>query len=130
MILWRTIDPDRLYQPFRHRLELLLGMLPDIWVITYGFRTFAEQDTLWHAHLVGGPRAAPPGHSPHEVGGAIDLVLDGDPGRVGVQPDYEINHPAWQRLFAEIKADPFLHSGLSFGDPDHIEWIGWQNLSH
>ena len=121
------VDPNLLDQKFLADLKALFATQPDDWFVTYGFRTKAEQDTLYKKYLKGGPRAAPPGKSPHEYGLAVDVVLDSN-ALPGLQPDWDDRKEAWINLFAAIKKHPRLKSGVSFGDGGHIERYQWQKF--
>lgn len=126
MIDWRQVDPALLDPRFREDLEALLGPSPFAWVVTFGFRSLAEQALLWDKYQAGGPRAAPPGKSAHNYGLAVDVVLDADPGRPGLQASWDTKHPGWVWLFNAVAAHPRLKSGQSFGDGGHIERYHWQ----
>ena len=116
------IDASRLDGGFLADCQATFNALPDRWVVTYGFRDHAMQQALWDKYQAGGPKAAPPGKSPHEVGLAIDVFL-WDGSRL---PNYDVTDPRWQAMFAAVLAAPRLHSGQSFGDSDHIEAVLWQ----
>lgn len=92
------------------------------WAIVYGYRSLAQQASLYQKHLAGGPLAAPPGHSAHNFGLAVDVQL-----LVKGQQEWDTQHPGWQWLFATILPTPRLHSGRSFGDADHIERYRWHD---
>lgn len=125
MINWRTVDPAKLEPGFRADLESLLTGSTFYWYVLYGYRSLAEQALLYQKYQQGGPKAAPPGLSPHNFGLAIDLVPDANPDIPGLQPDWNTQSAAWQWLFGELKVHPRLHSGQSFQDDDHIEKVGW-----
>ena len=101
----------------------LLNSSSSHWIVTWGFRTFLEQQKLYDIYLKGGPLAAPPGKSAHNYGLAIDIVLATPQGW-----SYNKNDPAWLWLFARVLAHPRLHSGKGFGDFDHIERYKWYNF--
>jgi hypothetical protein len=122
------VDPTLLNHGFRIDVETLLGNSKYNWLVTSGFRDRMEQQRLWEIYKAGGPRAAPPGRSAHEWGLAVDVVLDGDPVKFGVQADYDTNHPGWQWLFEAVWKHNSLHNGRSFGDADHIERLNWKLL--
>jgi len=126
-VTWR-VDPMGLRQPFRDDVTLLLALSPYAWTVTYGLRTLAEQEALFKKYQAGGPRAAPPGKSPHNFGLAIDVALDGSPDP-GLQPDWDTTHAGWVWLFDAIFAHPRLHSGKSFHDADHVEAVGWKAIA-
>lgn len=88
------INLDLLYPPFRDRVLTLLGNLHDSgkdYYITYGYRTFTEQNKLYaQGRLTPGPQVtkAQGGFSMHNYGIAIDVVFDLDPKKVGLQPSW------------------------------------------
>lgn len=123
-VIWR-VDKEKLRVGFRYEVNKLLEESPYTWVVLSGYRSLEEQQVLWEKYKAGGPRAAPPGKSAHNFGLAVDVVLDGDPEKVGLQPDWNTSHPGWQWLFEAIAAHPDLYSGRSFNDASHIEKHGW-----
>lgn len=136
MIVWKRIDASKLNPLLKAAVDNVLGPLPDIWYATYGWRSTQEQTALWLVYKKwmednpgkkGGPRAAPPGHSPHEWGLAIDVVLDQDAEKQGLQPSWDLNDPRWARLIDAVKRSKWLHSGVSFGDAGHIELVNWKH---
>lgn len=125
MITWRTVDRSLLNPGFSLDVHNLLEASPHSWTITHGFRNRATQQSLWEKFQQGGPRAAPPGKSPHEYGLAVDVALDGST-EPGLQPDWNTSHEGWLWLFDAIWKHPRLHSGRTFNDADHIEQLGWK----
>jgi hypothetical protein len=123
-LTWDCSDAD-LEPQFKADVVDLLTNSPYDWHIEYGYRTIAEQTKLYEAHLAGGPLAAPPGHSAHNFGLAVDVQLI-----VGGVADWDTSHPGWQWLFAAVLAAPRLHSGRGFGDDDHIERVNWHLYEH
>lgn len=121
-VIWQ-VSPVGLELQFFLDVDDLLDRLPDVWYVICGFRSLEESDRLYKLYQAGGPRAAPGGLSPHNIGEAVDVVLDGDPAKKGLQMNWNTSNPAWQRLFDAIKLHPRLHSGLSFNDEDHIESV-------
>lgn len=120
-ISWR-VNRSLLDPAFAADVDELLAQDEGDWFVTYGFRTRAEQAALYAAHLAGGPLAAPPGSSAHEVGRAVDVTLVEN----GVdQWDYQ--SPSWRRLVEKVKAYPRLHSLDDKGDTDHIEEVNWRD---
>jgi hypothetical protein len=116
-----------------HRLEAVLGF--DIRV-TQALRNSATQDALWSqgrlpVEEVNAKRAAvglapitfaqneivthaPPGHSWHEYGLAVDVVPM-DP-----VPDFNETHPQWKAIVAEARGAGLL-DGISFQDEPHLQ---------
>lgn len=121
-VTW-LVSPANLEIGFFLDVDDLLRHLPDVWYITCGFRSREESDRLYKIYQQGGPRAAPGGLSPHNIGEAVDVVLDGDMVKQGLQMNWNVDLPAWQRLFDAVKAHPRLHSGVSFNDAPHIESV-------
>lgn len=115
-------------------LDAILGAAPYAYFAIWGRRTREEQAALYKAHLAGGPVAAPPGWSPHEYGYAVDVCVDQDITRPGLQPSWDIRHPGWSWLRDNFPiSHPTLLSGWHFGgrrvDPPHIERRGWKHLA-
>lgn len=128
MIAWGSYRAD-LQTAFADAVDACLGPLMAVWVVTYGFRTYAEQAALYAAYQAGGAEAAEPGHSAHELGLAIDVALQRDHGALSW--NYSTD-PEWHILWAAVRAAPILHSGVDFPPPakpdeDHIERLHyWQ----
>jgi hypothetical protein len=127
VIDWSRIDRGKLNPLFFTAVENGFASLPDTWYATYGWRSNAEQAALYAKYKKGGPKAAPPGFSPHEFGLAIDVALDADAKRSGLQPNYDLNDPRWQAMIAMVQGSRWLHSGIGFGDGDHIEMVDWKS---
>jgi len=121
-LIW-MVSPIGLEEEFYTDVSGLLQPSEFDWWVTAGFRSKAESDRLYAIYKNGGPRAAPGGKSPHNIGEAIDIVPDGNAARQGLQMDWTTAHPAWQWLFDAVKAHPRLHSGVSFGDAPHVESV-------
>lgn len=79
--------------------------------VTSGFRTYAEQATLYARYLAGGPLAARPGTGNHETGNAVDVTDYGTFGRIMSFA------PAFARLFNRLGAR----------DPVHFSTTGFAN---
>jgi D-alanyl-D-alanine dipeptidase len=124
VVTWR-VDPDGLHPKFLADVNKLLHASPYSWTVTSGYRSLEAQAVLWDAYKAGGLRAAPPGKSAHNFGKAVDVALDGDDAKPGLQPDWNTSHEGWKWLFTAIWQHPRLHSGRSFNDADHIEQLGW-----
>jgi peptidoglycan LD-endopeptidase CwlK len=83
------------------RIVQLDALIPSVNLqITQGLRTWPQQDALWQqGRTKPGPVVtnAPAGYSAHNFGYAVDVVPeDIMPG----QPDWNISHPAWQKILA------------------------------
>jgi hypothetical protein len=139
-LIWGKVDPKDLEPEMVTDLAALFGQkgAPDFQA-TYGYRSLALQKSLWlpykawldykagrGAFAPEAPKAAPPGQSAHNYGLAIDVVLDADAGKPGLQASWDIDDPRWQWLFDALENHPRLHSGVSFGDGGHIEKRDWK----
>jgi hypothetical protein len=131
MLHWRAPRKD-VYPDLAVTLDQLLGNGSRFeWFVISTHRTIEEQQALWEAYMRGGPRASPPGKSAHNryPSLAVDICLDLDGGRPGLQPSWDIRHPGWQALVRLIpKNHPFLRHGRLFGDWPHIEVKGWREI--
>lgn len=122
------IRPAELEAEFYYDVRELLDKLPDNWVVTEGYRSMERSNNLFiNYRLHKGPRAAPGGLSPHNYGMAIDVALDGDSFKTGLQAIWDITNPAWQRLVAAIWEHPRLRSGKWYSDWPHIERLRWKD---
>jgi len=123
-IRW-DVDRRLLDSEFANAVDACLGSSPFSWAVYQGFRSFETQNVLYQKYKAGGPLAAPPGHSAHEHGLAVDVAeLDGG------QELWDYNRPCWGWLFAAVRAAPTLHSGHDFppvapADDDHIQSTRW-----
>ena len=124
MLAW-VCSQDGLEPEFKSDMDELLTSSPYTWHVMYGYRTIELQEKLYEIYLAGGPKAAPPGHSAHNFGMAEDLQLI-----VNGKAEWNTNHPGWQWLFEKVKAHPRLHSGVGFGDADHVEKYKWYNYEN
>ncbi len=122
-VTWR-VSKSQLRQPFADDVDKLLADDLDEWVVTEGFRTSEYQQTLYDKYLQGGPLAAPPGHSAHEKGLAIDVSLVQNK-----RTNWNYKDPAWRRLINKIHLHPRLHSLDDHGDSDHIEAVNWRIIA-
>ena len=113
---------------FADAVDAALGPMADVWHVTQGLRTMAEQAALY-AQGRTEPGAivthAQPGSSAHNYGLAVDVALsDGEALR------WDYTDPAWQRLIAVVRSSQLLHSGADFPvgeqDIDHIERVNWR----
>lgn len=123
MVTWK-VDASQLNAQFAQDVVGLLQDDPANWFITYGFRTRDEQAALYAKYLQGGPLAAPPGHSAHEVGLAVDITLV----RNG-EDIWDYRDPDWRRLVYKVHMHPRLHSLDDHGDTDHIEAVNWRMIA-
>ena len=127
-VVWRC-SPAGLRTEFWYDVDKLLESLPDTWYVVSGHRSLAEQQELYDKYLAGGPKAAPPGRSAHNFGMAVDVVLDVDGDKPGLQPSWDTKLPAWLRLRAACFKHPRLKNGWSFGDWPHIERFNWRKFA-
>lgn len=127
---WSRINVVELEAIFYKDVKELLNSLPDRWVVTEGYRTMRRSNDLFIKYrLHRGPRAAPGGLSPHNYGYAIDVALDGDEIRPGLQAIWDVRHPAWIRLVSAIWKHPRLRSGKWYSDWPHIERLRWKDYA-
>lgn len=130
MLTWRA-DPSLLDPAFRDDIERFLGESRYSWYVLSGFRSMEEQRVLWENYRFrNGPRAAPPGRSAHNVGLAVDVVLDADAEKPGLQPSWDTKLPAWVWLKAASIPHPRLRSGAWFGDWPHLQSTRWKDPRH
>ena len=98
------------------KIHLLATMLQDeniVFRVTQGLRTWNEQDKLYQqGRTLPGKIVtnAPAGHSWHEYGLAVDLVVMIDDNTI---PDWTITHPSWQRLI-NVGESLGMYSGSEF----------------
>lgn len=124
-VVWRC-SSLQLDEGFRRDVHAMLDGSPFSWYIVSGYRSMSEQTTLYEKYKKGGPRAAPPGQSAHNFGLAVDVVLDADKERPGLQPSWDTKLPGWLWLKAACATHPRLKSGWSFSDWPHLESSGWR----
>jgi len=104
--------------------ELLAAEEIDLHV-TQGLRSFQQQADLYaQGRTKPGPivTKAPPGHSWHEFGMAVDVVPFDKEGH----PDWNADHPAWKRI-VEVGKSLGLFSGTDFHsikDTPHFQLTG------
>lgn len=127
-VIWRC-SAAGLRGDFWYDVDKLLADLPDTWYVLSGYRSMEEQQELYEKYLAGGPKAAPPGRSAHNYGLAVDVVLDADGDKPGLQPSWDTKLPAWLRLRAVCYKHPRLKNGWSFGDWPHIERFNWRKFA-
>jgi hypothetical protein len=152
MIQWRAVNKSNLDSQFCFDVHKLLDESKYTWYVTEGYRSIARSNMLWDEYKHGivlrdasgkilrdengnikrgkkGPRAAIGGLSAHNYGMAIDVVLDGDDVKPGLQMDWNTKAAGWLWLKATIWKHPRLHSGWSFGDWPHIERYRWRDYA-
>jgi hypothetical protein len=78
-------------------------------VVTSGYRTYAQQAALYQRYLHGGPLAAKPGTSSHELGQAVDVT------------DYQ----TFGRIMAKAPSFERLYNRLGAADPVHFSVTGY-----
>lgn len=128
---WRDVDTKELNVQFAFDVDELLDNDSSHWVVTEGFRHIERSNKLFIDYrLHKGPRAAPGGISPHNYGMAIDVALDGDALRPGLQMLWDVKNPAWLRLVAAIWKHPRLRSGKWYSDWPHIERLNWKDYTN
>lgn len=132
-LIWRDADPDDLQADFRMAVQSLFSATDHVFVVTRGHASLAAQAVLynkWVAFRQGkGPpagKAAPPGKSAHNYGLAIDVALDADPNKPGLQPTWNTKASGWVWLKSECIGHPFLDNGWWFGDWPHVQWRNWK----
>ena len=128
MITWRA-DATLLDMTFYADVNALLGADAATWIVTSTWRDKATQAAGRAAFLADpkhNPRYADPDTSAHCVtpARAVDVTLV-----VNGQDEWDYADDNWRRLYATILAHPRLHSGISFGDGDHIEQLHWKALA-
>jgi len=128
-LIWRDENPLSLDPAFYKDLEDLIGPSPFHFVVTHGYRSPEKQRELYRQKQLGiiKGKVATPGNSPHEYGLAVDVVLDTDPAKPGLQPSWDLKLAGWVWLIAKLKLHPRLKSGISFDDANHIERYKWRN---
>lgn len=127
-ITW-DVKQSELDKEFGNDIDMLLGASPYAWVVTYGFRSMAEQKALHDKFLDGGPLAAPAGRSAHNFGLAVDVAINVD----GKIVSWSENGPEFPWLWAACAKHPRLRSGHTFppqapADDDHIQAVKWYAL--
>lgn len=105
---------------------------------TCGMRSFDEQAKLYAYGRTDPSRGivtkAQPGYSAHQYGFAVDFTADGDPGKAGLQPSWDIKN---YRILAEEAQKLGLEAAYywqNFKEGPHIQLplkskgIGWDKL--
>lgn len=134
-LIWRSIEPLALSSIFHHFIvdhfaSHALVKNRDYYV-THGLRSRDQQEALYNIYLkYGRPLAAPPGKSAHEFGLAIDVAVDVDEDRKGLQPTWDTTHLGWVQLRLSLITHPFLESGSLWKSRDwpHIQMRNWRDF--
>lgn len=141
-IIWGKIDKLLLEPNFCVDVEKFLGDSKFDWYVTEGYRSPERSAKLYDEYINGvwiigpdgqwvrgkkGPRAAPAGKSAHNFGLAIDVVLDGDAAKPGLQVSWNTKAAGWTWLKTASIIHPRLKNGWSFSDWPHLERFKWEN---
>lgn len=150
MITWRSVATAPLDAQFLFDVNELLYNSPYSWYVTCGFRSISESNRLWDEYKNGvvlkgptgsilrnpdgsikrgkrGARAAIGGLSAHNYGRAIDVVLDVDNLKPGLQPSWNTKMAGWLWLKLAVNRHPRLRSGWRYNDWPHIEQLNWRD---
>lgn len=143
MLIWGKVDRAALEPKFLNDLHDLLAPAPYDYYVSCGYRSIEESNRLYDEYVNGvvlgrtadgtiirgvkGPRAAPGGKSPHNYGLAIDVSLDGDKDKPGLQPTWNTKLAGWTWLKTAVFKHPRLHSLWNIGDWPHIERLNWRD---
>lgn len=124
MITWRA-DRFMLDSVFADDIDQLLTVDPAMWIVICTGRDAAVEAAGYAKWLAdhNQPKYTKPSNSAHccVPARAVDAALVVDQHTI-----WDTKDANWQRLYAAILAHPRLHSGISFGDGDHIEQLHWQ----
>ncbi len=119
------VDLDLIYPPFLERLCALLANCNARgarYVVTEAYRSYERSAALKRAYDLGGPRASGPGKSNHNFGLGVDLVLDID----AVKPGVQLGPKSWSEGDYKTAVDEATKLGLKCGaayhDFPHFEW--------
>jgi len=90
---------------------------------TYGWRSTELQKELYAKFLAGGPRAAPPGQSPHECGCAVDFLAlrKGVVVESSAAPEY----CDLEELAPRYRCKTLRH----LNDGGHVELENWHDIA-
>lgn len=127
---WSRVNVLELDPGFYHDCVILLNEQAAGWVVTEGHRSMSRSNDLFVDYrLHDGPRAAPGGLSPHNYGMAIDVALDGDEIKPGLQALWLTTDKRWLSLITAIWNHPRLRSGKWYSDWPHIEKLHWKDYA-
>lgn len=141
MLNWSRVDKTLVHPTLIAAAEDVCGDRdPHTWYVLEGYRSPARSHALWLDYRFGkldpktgkrdpnkrGPRAAPAGRSAHNFGLAIDVVLDVDPAKPGLQPSWVVKLPAWVGLIARCERHATVENLWHLGDAPHIQLRGWR----
>jgi hypothetical protein len=145
MILWRSHSIADLEPKFYADVMELLGSSPYAWHVTSSYRSLEDQAKLFGQgrtiaqvlkYGLPADTAQPqlkqvtkawPGMSAHNYGLAIDVCLDGDDIKPGLQVIWDTNHRGWMWLKSATLKHPRLQGGWKFNDWPHIQKYQWKN---
>lgn len=122
------VNLDYVYPPFLERVAALLvncNARGHRYVITEAHRSYERSAALKRAYDAGGPRASGAGQSNHNFGLGIDIVLDVNADKPGVQ----LGPNAWKegdyKVAVEEATKLGLKAGATYKDFPHFEWPVW-----
>lgn len=155
------VNLDLLHRPFRDAVLPILQACPMGLVLTWGLRNADQQNAIvgqgrgvgqlvaMGLSLADARRFSRPdlprvsnaifGNSSHNWGCAVDVAVDADLLRPGLQPDWDPTRdtdPAtpgeqpdgWYWLKSALAGHPLLRHGEEWGDWPHIEWRAWRKV--
>lgn len=118
-----------------HLLALMLADENIVFRVTQGLRSWNDQQKLWeqgrdaNGNVIDPSKIvtkAPPGHSWHEFGLAVDVVPMVSQLENAILPDWNLSHPVWGRIVA-VGESLGLFSGTQFHaikDEPHFQLTG------
>lgn len=124
-LIWRA-SKHNLKPGFLADIEKFFAKSSYTWYVLSAYRSLEEQAALYEKYKQGGPKAARPGESAHNYGLAIDVVLDTDPDKPGLQPSWDVKLAGWGWLKSASIPHPRLQCGWSFGDWPHVQRFNWR----
>ncbi len=115
MIEWGHVDPDDLDHWFREAVEQRLGPLPELWLVTHGYRSLEEQGALYAKYKAGSPKASPRLDSaPTTTGSRLNITLDVD-GKIGRAVSWDTHEYAEQGAGSGPQSTRALSSTVGAG---------------